>query len=61
MPTCRACGHEHATDRLERHVHDELLVVRCPDCGCVMGRYHDPGLRGSGDEATAGSPEASGS
>lgn len=43
MLTCKGCGAEHSVEALVRHEHDRLLVVHCPDCGCVLGRYRRHG------------------
>ncbi|WP_191965474.1 MULTISPECIES: hypothetical protein [Haloferax] len=39
MPACRCCGSIHEADELTRHVHEEWVVVHCPDCHAAMGSY----------------------
>lgn len=43
MATCSHCGQSFDADELVRHEHDRLLVVHCPDCNCVLGRYRRHG------------------
>lgn len=40
MPRCKRCGAEHDVTEIVRHEHDSLVVVHCPDCMGVMGRYN---------------------
>ena len=43
MVSCRHCGGDYGVEELVRHEHERLLVVHCPDCGCVLGRYRRHG------------------
>ena len=43
MVTCTGCGESYAPDELVRHERGRLLVVHCPDCRCVLGRYRRHG------------------
>ncbi|WP_257298926.1 DUF6510 family protein [Haloarchaeobius sp. FL176] len=45
MPTCGHCGQETPVESLVRHEHETGVVVHCPDCNCVLGRYRDPSVR----------------
>ena len=45
MVSCRHCGGDYGVEELVRHEHERLLVVHCPDCGCVLGRYRRHGER----------------
>ncbi|MFC5972425.1 hypothetical protein ACFPYI_13875 [Halomarina salina] len=42
MPTCPNCGADHETAALCRHEREGLVVVHCPDCNFLLGRYRDP-------------------
>jgi uncharacterized Zn finger protein len=41
MPSCPCCDSDHGTDDLVRHERRTLVVVHCPDCNQVLGRYRD--------------------
>jgi uncharacterized Zn finger protein len=43
MATCRRCGGSYGVEELVRHEHERLLVVHCPDCGGLLGRYRRHG------------------
>jgi uncharacterized Zn finger protein len=43
MPTCHRCGGSHETADLVRHERARLVLVHCPDCECLMGRYRRHG------------------
>ena len=43
MPVCRHCEAEHAAEELVRHESRAVVLVHCPDCGCLMGRYRRHG------------------
>jgi len=45
MPTCPHCGDEFDAEDLVRHEHVSLVVVHCPECNQLMGRYRDPSIR----------------
>ena len=40
MTTCPNCGETFDPAELTRHEHGGLVVVHCPDCKCVLGRYN---------------------
>lgn len=48
MVSCPGCGGTYAADDLVRHEHERLLVVHCPDCNRLIGRYRRHGDRGRG-------------
>jgi uncharacterized Zn finger protein len=43
MPVCRSCGAEHTAEELVRHEEPRVVLVHCPDCECLMGRYRRHG------------------
>ncbi|MFB6146970.1 MAG: hypothetical protein ABEJ08_04715 [Halobacteriaceae archaeon] len=43
MPTCPHCDAERETGELDRHVHDGVVIVRCPACNGTLGRYSEHG------------------
>ncbi len=40
MPICKHCNGEFTADELVRHEYERVIVVHCPDCGCVLGQYN---------------------
>lgn len=48
MASCHGCGGRFDADELVRHERERLLVVHCPDCGCLLGRYRRHGDRVTG-------------
>ena len=45
MPTCPNCECDHDVADLCRHEHEGFVIVHCPDCNFVLGRYRDRALR----------------
>lgn len=41
MPVCPSCETDHDLDALVRHERRSFVVVHCPDCECVLGRYNE--------------------
>ena len=39
MTTCKRCGRELAANDLVRHERGRFVIVHCPDCEFVLGRY----------------------
>jgi Zn-finger nucleic acid-binding protein len=45
MPVCPNCDADHDVTALRRHERRGLLLVHCPDCNRLLGRYRDPTAR----------------
>jgi hypothetical protein len=43
MVTCRNCECEYTADELVRHESERLVLVHCPDCRALLGRYRRHG------------------
>jgi NAD-dependent SIR2 family protein deacetylase len=43
MATCRHCEATHPADELTRHESAGLVLVHCPDCRRLLGRYRRHG------------------
>lgn len=43
MPVCTHCGAEHDAEDLVRHEMPGLVLVHCPDCERLLGRYRRHG------------------
>ncbi|WP_202935072.1 hypothetical protein [Halorussus amylolyticus] len=39
MRTCNGCGRDLAVEDLVRHERGRIVLVHCPDCKRVLGRY----------------------
>ncbi|MDY6764259.1 MAG: hypothetical protein SV377_00995 [Halobacteria archaeon] len=39
MSTCKYCDEEFTAEDLIRHEREEVLIVQCPQCKSVLGRY----------------------
>ncbi|MFH5797851.1 hypothetical protein [Haladaptatus sp. CMAA 1911] len=40
MPTCNHCEGDFTANDLVRHEYERIIIVHCPDCGCVLGQYN---------------------
>ncbi|WP_199174830.1 hypothetical protein [Halegenticoccus soli] len=43
MPTCKYCGAEREPSELIRHERPGVLLVHCPECQRLLGRYRRHG------------------
>jgi hypothetical protein len=43
MPTCPRCEATHPAADLVRHEEPRVVLVHCPDCECLLGRYRRHG------------------
>jgi uncharacterized Zn finger protein len=43
MVTCPSCGSDHPPEELVRHECERLVIVHCPDCEALLGRYRRHG------------------
>ncbi|MFC4360080.1 hypothetical protein ACFO0N_19190 [Halobium salinum] len=43
MPTCHHCDATHTAEELTRHERPGVVLVHCPDCDCLLGRYRRHG------------------
>ena len=43
MPVCPHCGAEHDVEELTRHEMPGLVLVHCPACERLLGRYRRHG------------------
>jgi hypothetical protein len=43
MTTCKGCGRELDAEDLVRHERGRFVVVHCPDCKRLVGRYNRHG------------------
>jgi NAD-dependent SIR2 family protein deacetylase len=45
MPVCSHCETDYEVDDLVRHDRRGVLLVHCPSCECLLGRYRRHGDR----------------
>jgi NAD-dependent SIR2 family protein deacetylase len=43
MTTCKECGRELDAEDLVRHELERSVIVHCPGCECLLGRYNRHG------------------
>lgn len=43
MTTCKGCGRDLTAEDLVRHERGPTVVVHCPECKRVLGRYNRHG------------------
>lgn len=48
MPTCSRCDRRLSAEELVRHERPRMVVVHCPECKAVLGRYRSHGDRTDG-------------